>query len=149
MYKTIAPLEPVPIMFVVGKDDPVIPFAGGEIELASRKAGLVVSAEDSFNYWAAANHAGSEFEEQILPALPADGLTELTGFADCTDETRVLKRTYSAANGKPVVVYIIEGGGHAWPGGWQYYREKYIGKTSQQLDASSEILSFLWQFKRD
>jgi polyhydroxybutyrate depolymerase len=41
-----------------------------------------------------------------------------------------------------VVLYRIEGGGHAWPGGQQYLPEKIIGKTSQNLDASAVI----WEF---
>ncbi len=133
MYKEVKPAEPVPIMFVVGKDDPVVPFAGGEIELASRKAGFVVSAENSFKYWVAANGADLCFIQTEIPRLHAD------------DPTRVLKREYPAGeNGKPVVAYIVEGGGHAWPMGWQYYRERYIGKTSQQMDASREIVDFLF-----
>jgi polyhydroxybutyrate depolymerase len=138
MYKGVKPVVPVPIMFVVGKDDPVVPFFGGEIELASRKAGRVVSAEDSFNYWVAANHADLRFVQSELPVLSED------------DPTRVLKRVYpSGENGKPVVAYIVEGGGHAWPNGWQYYRERYIGKTSQQLDTSRTVVEFCFQNSRD
>jgi polyhydroxybutyrate depolymerase len=44
-----------------------------------------------------------------------------------------------------VKLYVIEGGGHTWPGGWQYLPEKIIGKTSQVIDASEEIITF---FKR-
>ncbi|MBA3993438.1 MAG: hypothetical protein C0469_07915 [Cyanobacteria bacterium DS2.3.42] len=137
MYKGVKPAEPVPILFVVGKDDPVVPFSGGQIELASRKAGFVVSAEDSFKYWASANHAELQFVETELLVLQAD------------DPSRVLKRTYPAGeSGKPVVACIVEGGGHAWPMGWQFYRERYIGKTSQQLDTSREIVEFFFQNQR-
>lgn len=137
MYKGVKPVEPVPIMFIVGNDDPVVPFGGGEIELASRKAGRVVSAEQSFEYWIAANHADLRYSESELPLLRED------------DPTRVLKRVYPGGeNGKPVVVYIVEGGGHAWPSGWQYYRERYIGKTSQQLDTSGAVVEFCLQNSR-
>ncbi len=131
MYKNMVVPEPVPIVFVIGKDDPVIPFAGGEIELARRKAGLVVPAEAGLNYWTAANHADPHCVESELPVLDPD------------DPTRVSKRVYvPLENGKPVAAYIIEGGGHAWPMGWQYYRERYIGTTSRQLNASQAILDF-------
>lgn len=131
MYKKMLVPEPVPIVFILGKDDPVIPFAGGEIELARRKAGLVVSAEESLNYWVSANHADPHCIELELPVLEPD------------DPTRVLKRVYVPSNnGKPVAAYIVEGGGHAWPMGWQYYRERYIGTTSRQLNASQAILDF-------
>jgi polyhydroxybutyrate depolymerase len=137
MYKGVKPVEPVPIMFVVGKDDPVVPFCGGEIELASRNAGRVVSAEQSFEYWAVANHADLRYSERELPVLSE------------ADPTRVFKRVYPAGeNGKPVVACIVEGGGHAWPKGWQFYRERYIGKTSQQLDTSGAVVEFCFQNSR-
>lgn len=143
MYKNMTVPEPVPIVFILGKDDPVIPFAGGEIELARRKAGFVVSAEESLNYWVSANHADPHCIELELPVLEPD------------DPTRVLKRVYVPLSdrklnknpeGKPVVAYIVEGGGHAWPMGWQYYRERYIGTTSRQLDTSQELVKFLFRF---
>ena len=37
---------------------------------------------------------------------------------------------------------IVEGGGHTWPGGWQYLPEWMVGKTSQDVDANAII----WQF---
>lgn len=143
MYDTERVSEPIAIMFVVGKDDPVIPYNGGTIELASRKAGFVVSAEHSFAYWVAANHADPRYVETMLEPI------------DETDQTRVFKRVYpahlcaeageldgSSLVGKPVVAFIVDGGGHAWPRGWQYYRERYIGKTSQQFETSKQIIAF-------
>lgn len=137
MYKAVKPVEPVPILFVVGTDDPVVPFCGGQIELASKTAGFVVSAEQSFEYWAAANHADLRFIETAMPILRDD------------DPSRVLKRVYPGGEGgKPVVACIVEGGGHAWPKGWQYYRERYIGKTSQQLDTSRAVVDFCLENSR-
>lgn len=135
MFNSEPPAEPVAIMFVVGKDDPVIPFAGGDIELARKKAGRVLPFEQGVNFWIAANHAGSDYIETVLPLLHED------------DGTRVVKRVYpvcqnTESHGKPVVVCIVEGGGHAWPCGWQYYREKFIGKTSVQFDTTGEIVRF-------
>lgn len=137
MYKNLSVTVPVPIVFVIGKDDPVVPFAGGEIELARRKSGRVVPAESGLEYWIAANHADSRCIDTDLPVL------------DSEDPTRVLKRVYPPLrDGKPVVAYIIDGGGHAWPMGWQYYRERYIGTTSRQLDASRAILDFCLEQSR-
>jgi len=133
MYKSLAVPVPVPIVFVIGKDDPVIPFAGGEIELARRKSGMVMPAQAGLEYWVAANHADFRYVETDLPVL------------DTEDSTRVSKRVYPALpDGKPVVAYLIAGGGHAWPMGWQYYRERYIGTTSRQLDASRALLDFFF-----
>ena len=159
MFSGKAPAEPVAIMFVLGKDDPVVPFFGGDIELARKKAGQVVPFDLGINFWlqanhrSAANHADSQCVETVLPLLADD------------DGTRVVKRVYEVfgnsetsecaesgdvavsgkPHGKPVVACIVEGGGHAWPCGWQYYREKFIGKTSVQFDTSSEIVRFLFE----
>lgn len=160
MFNGIAPAEPVSIMFVLGKDDPVVPFFGGDIELARKKAGQVVPFDLGINFWlrcnhrSAANHADSQYVETVLPLLSDD------------DGTRVVKRVYAVSgeaksaehcaesvdvgvsekpHGKPVVAYIIEGGGHAWPGGWQYYREKFIGKTSIQFDTTLQIVRFMME----
>jgi polyhydroxybutyrate depolymerase len=135
MFNGEPPSEPVAIMFVVGKDDPVVPFCGGDIELARKKAGRVVRFDLGLNYWIAANHADSHCVETVLPLLNDE------------DGTRVVKRVFSVSEtqklqAKPLVVCIVEGGGHAWPLGWQYYREKFIGKTSTQFETSSEIVRF-------
>ncbi|MBW1985109.1 MAG: polyhydroxybutyrate depolymerase, partial [Deltaproteobacteria bacterium] len=41
-----------------------------------------------------------------------------------------------------VILYTIEGGGHTWPQGFQYLPEGLIGKTSQEIDATSTIWIF-------
>ena len=44
--------------------------------------------------------------------------------------------------GAEVQLYRIEGGGHSWPMGRQYLPERFIGRVSQDLDASGVILDF-------
>jgi polyhydroxybutyrate depolymerase len=44
-----------------------------------------------------------------------------------------------------VKLAAIEGGGHTWPGGYQYLPERFIGKTSQDVDANALI----WNFFKD
>ncbi len=43
---------------------------------------------------------------------------------------------------------LSKAGGMPQPMGWQFYRERYIGKTSQQLDSSREIVEFFFQNQR-
>jgi poly(3-hydroxybutyrate) depolymerase len=62
---------------------------------------------------------------------------------DPQDGTRIRKETYR--NGEintEVVLYIIEGGGHTWPGGYQYLNERIIGKTSRDMSAAEVIWNF-------
>jgi polyhydroxybutyrate depolymerase len=47
-----------------------------------------------------------------------------------------------------VVLYTIEGGGHTWPGGWQYYPEERIGKTCRDINASELMWEFFARHRR-
>ncbi|GMU63370.1 MAG: hypothetical protein AMXMBFR34_51330 [Myxococcaceae bacterium] len=56
--------------------------------------------------------------------------------ADTSDGTRVELRRWSGCRGSAhVELYVVEHGGHTWPGGWQYAREWLIGKTSKDVSA--------------
>jgi polyhydroxybutyrate depolymerase len=45
-----------------------------------------------------------------------------------------------------VRLHEIVGGGHAWPGGYQYLSERVVGRTSRDLTASTTIWEFLSRF---
>jgi polyhydroxybutyrate depolymerase len=45
------------------------------------------------------------------------------------------------------LLYIVEGGGHTWPGGEQYMPEWLIGKTCQHFDANVAIWAFLKRWR--
>lgn len=131
VFEGVVPPHPVPVLFVLGKKDPLVPFAGGEIKIGMIKRGKVASADQAIQYWVKANRCDSQ---PVVEALPD---------SDPPDGTHITKRQYSAGpHGAPVVAYIIENGGHTWPGGWQYLPERYIGKTSRAIDANQVI----WQF---
>ena len=49
----------------------------------------------------------------------------------------------NCASGAAVVLYIVEGGGHTWPGGPQYLPEAIIGPVSNEFDASETIWAFV------
>jgi len=122
------PPNPIPILFILGMKDPLVPWAGGEIRIAVLRRGFVVSAAQSADYWAKANHC---------TAPPV--VTEKT-FAD---GEKVFTKTFKpAADGADVVQIGIEDGGHCWPGGWQYLPARFIGKTSANVQATKEIWNF-------
>jgi polyhydroxybutyrate depolymerase len=65
---------------------------------------------------------------------------------DPADGTTVKEEAYSKGrNGSEVVLYAVEGGGHAWQGGPQYLPASIIGQTSRDFSASEVI----WQFFKD
>jgi polyhydroxybutyrate depolymerase len=59
------------------------------------------------------------------------------------DGTRVRRETYpSCADGAAVVFYIVEGGGHTWPGGPSYTSGAAIQRSTHDIDATT----VLWRF---
>ena len=93
--------KPVPVMIVNGTADPINPFRGGMVNLGSAKLGNVLSSEDSAKYWAGL--LGVTAAPQ-LATLPHKG-----GRASVDSMTWV-------KDGAPVVVlYAVQGGGHAMP----------------------------------
>ena len=60
-------------------------------------------------------------------------------------------RTFEYVNctgGATVLLYVVEGGGHTWPGGSQYLPESIIGRTSNEIDGMETIWAFLSQFSK-
>ena len=54
---------------------------------------------------------------------------------------------YRKSMATPLVV-ALHGGGHTWPGGYQYLPEFLIGKTNRDLDASETIWNFFKGYRR-
>lgn len=126
-----APSRPISVLMMGGVDDPMMPWAGGEAHFLRRKFGQVLSAMDTIKFWAAHNRCSAA----PTVAWEAD--------ADREDGTRVRKETYHGCrDGVEVVLYAIEGGGHTWPGGYQYLPKMVVGKTSRDMDANEVI----WRF---
>jgi polyhydroxybutyrate depolymerase len=54
----------------------------------------------------------------------------------------VSRREYThCADDAAVVLYTVQGGGHTWPGGGPL-PEWFVGRTSNSIDASSEMWAF-------
>jgi len=124
------PVRPVPMMLIFGEDDPLIPFGGGDISiLGLSKRGKVIPVNESVNYWVKFNGSNTIPEETTIDK------------AD--DETSVVKKVYSASvGGAEVQFWLVKGGGHCWPGGFQYLPKLIIGRTSKEFNATEEIWKF-------
>jgi polyhydroxybutyrate depolymerase len=124
---------PVPLCLIAGTDDPIVPFGGGPIKLRrwGGARGVAEPFEGAVAFWARRDHAGPE----ALPRELAD--------ADPKDGTRVrLRRWPAGPGGADLQAYVVEGGGHAWPGGWAYLGRWLVGRTSRDLDASAALWDF-------
>ena len=131
LAETRAISKPVSVMMFHGTSDPLVPFEGGRVRAGARRE--ILSAHDSAVKWAQLNGCAPSPTVQQLPIRSEDSTrVRVENFAACPGNTKV-------------IMYVIEGGGHTWPGGWQYLPERIIGKTSRNVDASEEIVAF---FKR-
>ena len=110
-----------------GTADPIIPFNG------ISAGGVVFSAAPKTAAFFAA-----------LSSCSDSTVTEIEN-SNTTDESTVTLIEYAACNDEmEVLFYRINGGGHSWPGGGSV--PSFLGAVNQDIDASSEILSF---FKRN
>jgi polyhydroxybutyrate depolymerase len=128
-----SPSRPVSVLAINNVNDPLVPFVGGEVTgpFGMKKLGKVLSASESVKLWVKHNKCS-----------PAPVLTYEPDI-DPHDGTRIKKETYSnGESNSEVVLYIIEGGGHTWPGGQQYLSERIIGKTSRDMNADEVIWDF-------
>lgn len=124
------------LLLMNGTEDPIVPFNGGMIKVFGQTRGKVVSTEKTLQVWLAKNGCKDVPKVQEL------------NDKDPEDGTRVTEYTYDqCSSGAPVVFYKVHGGGHAWPGGWQYLREKRIGRTSRDIDAAEEVWKFFSSFE--
>jgi polyhydroxybutyrate depolymerase len=125
------PSHPVPILYLLGTSDPIVPYKGGTVFLGPIDLGESLSADKSVQFWVQANRC-----------RPVPKITKLPAVAP-GDPTSVERKEFKPGQGNnEVVEYIIEGGGHAWPGGTQYLPRALVGTVSQQINANKIILDF-------
>jgi polyhydroxybutyrate depolymerase len=111
--------RPAPIAAFMGTDDPVVPFAGGPVHCCG--SFVVPAAADSMAGWAKHNQCGPPKEEHLSPM--------------------VLLRVWSGCqDGADVRFYIVEGGGHTWPG--TVFDIGRLGVTTKEISASDTIWAF-------
>ncbi len=125
--------QPVSVLAINGTKDPLVPFAGGEVTgpFGMKKMGKVLSAPESVIFWARKNNCSMTPLITYEPDINPD------------DGTLIKKEVYNnGKNNSEVIFYIIEGGGHTWPGGNQYLGENIVGRTNRDINADEVIWSF-------
>jgi len=131
------PAHPISVMMIHGTDDPFVPFNGGALaghgDGMTGYGGRALSVSNAASFWIKHNQCTPMMEMDLPDADPKDGAT-------------VNKSIYGGGkDGAEVVVSVVKGGGHTWPGGMQYAPESLIGKTCRDFNASEAIIEF---FKR-
>ena len=136
------PERAVPVRAFHGTADPILLFNGGIGDLTGLMGGTTTADQmtvppadiDGAGYPAAvrswADHNG-------CGATPKD--TRLT--------PEILHRVYPCPDGADVEFYVMEGGGHSWPGSaFSQAIGKIVGPTNMDLDATELSWEFLSQF---
>jgi len=128
-YAAVAPCAAsTAVMQIHGDADPCWGYTGGAIACLDGNPGTKVSVTDTMQGWASRNDCESTPLVENIPDTIGDG-------------TSTAAHRYQGC-AKPVVLLLIENGGHTWPGGYQYFRERRIGKMSLDFSASEEIVEF-------
>jgi polyhydroxybutyrate depolymerase len=126
-----SPQRPISVLMINGTDDPLVHIEGGNITAFGKVTGQVAAPAATVKFWVEKN------------GCPAPALKEELPDVNTTDGSKVTRETYAGCrDGVEVVYYIIQGGGHTWPGGPQYLSEILIGKTNRDFDATSVIWDF-------
>jgi polyhydroxybutyrate depolymerase len=133
------PTRSVSVLAINNVDDPLVPFEGGEIwsHFHRVKLGKVLSVNESITFWVRRNKCS------IIPFIDQEP------DRDPTDGTRVLRKEFKKGlDGTEVILYKIDGGGHTWPGGFQYLPAWIIGRTCRDFDACEVIWAFFKKHSR-
>ncbi len=118
------PKRPVPVIHFHGTNDKLVPFetAAGKVRPSFR--GLTV--EDSIQTWVKLNDCDGNSKTTDVLSKPEDDL-------------KVTRTIYGPGkNGAAVVLIVVEGGGHTWPG----RKPRFRGKSALQISANDLI----WEF---
>jgi polyhydroxybutyrate depolymerase len=123
----------VSVLVINGTDDPLVPYAGGDVTVFGSRRGRVIGAEDTAAKWRTANRCAEAPAAEEVTADPAGGCA-------------ATRFTWSGcAPGTSVQLLRINGGGHTWPGGRQFLPQRIVGKACRAPDGATLIWEF---FKR-
>ncbi len=124
------PPRRAPMLFFESTDDPLMPWAGGEIRHGRFRGvgGLVISAPATVDFWSRVDRCGAP-RTADLPDRVSDG-------------THIRRHDFGSCG---IVFYEIVGGGHTWPGGTPpggLIVQLIVGATTHNLDATAVMLEF-------
>jgi polyhydroxybutyrate depolymerase len=133
-YETSAacsPDRPVPVVEIHGTADPCWAFDGGSAACLARDGKDKIDIPTTVATW-----------------VTNDGCATTPALADVADTnpgdgTQTQSQAYGGClSGADVVLYVVAGGGHTWPGGYQYGTPSQFGVTSQDFSANEVA----WEF---
>ena len=137
--ETIAARRPVPIMHIHSTDDPRALYQGGlgpPFPFTSARV-MHLPVEATLSKWVDFNgcRAAPEESERRVWRAPA-GVHTATRFL------------YTGCRGGvEIVLWKLTGAGHVWPGGTRDYLTRWLGPSTEVIDANEEIIRFFMRFR--
>ena len=125
-----APAPPMPVLIMSGTADPIIPFDARALEAGPANVVAVLPVDETIDFWVTLNGIANEPSVTMVPDVTDDGtVTDVFTYID-------------AGLTAEVAAYIIDAGGHTWPGLQRRLNERFFGKTAQDFDATEVIWDF-------
>ncbi len=125
-----SPTREIPVLQIAGTADFIVPFTGFDAQVA---------ISETMDYWAGENNC-------TISPVDSIALSDL----DNTDNSTVQLLEYSnCTGGANVQLYLVEGGGHAWPGSPfpGFFNNAGIGPINRDINASAIIWEFFEQYQ--
>lgn len=117
------PARPLTVVAFHGTGDPVDPYTGGHIHLPG--GGAILPVPTTLADWAKWN--GCEPKTRVVRGRRKGAVRlDRIDWIGCRADVRV-------------TLYRIDGGGHTWPGGQQYFPSFLIGRATHVINASDVI----------
>jgi polyhydroxybutyrate depolymerase len=118
------PARPIPVLAFMGTADPVVPFGGGQVHCCGGP--VIPPTLETMAGWADQDACAKTPSEKIVAAD-----VKLRSYSGCRADTAV-------------ELYVVEGGGHTWPG--TTFAVASLGPTTHSVDASETIWRFFLRY---
>jgi polyhydroxybutyrate depolymerase len=146
-YDDCEPGRPVPVLAFHGTADPILLFNGG---VDTGKLDSVLGRGEEGGSTTTTSSVPTDLEGEGYPESVRNWAENngCKGSADEDVSEAVIHRTYECPPGADVEFYIVEGGGHSWPGSeFSKAIEQVVGPTTFDIDATELAWAFLQQFR--
>jgi len=122
---------PKPVLYIHGTDDDIMDPDGGRIggwNPLIRDRGRVEAVADTMAKLARRNECAGIREDALPDIYEPDGST-------------VRRQTYQGC-AEPLIHFIVDGGGHTWPGSRRSPAATFVGETNQDFSATQTVQAF-------
>lgn len=125
--------RPVNMLMMNGTADTINPWIGVKGHYEGQEIDYLEAVDKTAIFWAVHNHCELEFEEKSIEK------------GDEANPTQVFIVDFPCEKGD-VVLYIIDGGGHTWPG-VDWHNKDFLGETNFDIHAAEVIWEFFDQHR--